>query len=118
MLAPILATSFYSNALYRLEQRYMHSLAETVTMADPLAAARYGDTLGGALASGHAYDEASQLATNSLHATLQQQALLLSLKDILGVLFVVTLVIAVVSRFIPFHKTLRVTFARTGDDMV
>lgn len=118
VLAPILATSFYSNALYRLEQRYMHSLAETVTMADPLAAARYGDTLGGALASGHAYDEASQLATNSLHATLQQQALLLSLKDILGVLFVVTLVIAVVSRFIPFHKTLRVTFARTGDDMV
>lgn len=36
----------------------------------------------------------------------------------LGVLFVVALVIAVISRFIPFHKTLRVTFARTGDDMV
>lgn len=118
VLAPIMATSFYNNALYHLEQRYLHSLAETVTLADPLAASRYSESLGSALASGHAFERASQLATNSLYGTLQQQALLLSLKDILGVLFVVTLVIAVVSRFIPFHKTLRVTFARTGDDMV
>ena len=58
------------------------------------------------------------MATYSLNTTLQQQALLLSLKEMLGVLFVVALVIAVISRFIPFHKTLRVTFARTGDDMV
>ena len=29
-----------------------------------------------------------------------------------------TMVIAIVSRFIPFHKTIRVTFAKAGDDMV
>ena len=26
VLAPIIATSFYSNTLYRLQQKYMHSL--------------------------------------------------------------------------------------------
>lgn len=38
VLAPIIATSFYSNTLYKLQQKYMHSLSETITMADPLAA--------------------------------------------------------------------------------
>ena len=71
-----------------------------------------------ALSQGHKYDEAVQRATNSLHATLQQQSLLLALKEILGYLLVISVIIAVVSRFIPFHKTIRVTFLRTGDDMV
>ena len=55
---------------------------------------------------------------HSLYNTLQQQSLLLALKEILGYLLVISVVIAVVSRFIPFHKTIRVTFKRTGDDMV
>ena len=71
-----------------------------------------------ALSQGHKYDEAVQIANNSLHATLQQQTLLLALKEILGYLLVISVIIAVVSRFIPFHKTIRVTFLRTGDDMV
>lgn len=58
------------------------------------------------------------MAVTSLNSILQQQALLLALKEILGWLFVVSLVIAVISRFIPFHKTIRVRYAKTGDDMV
>ena len=53
-----------------------------------------------ALSQGHKYDEAVQIATNSLHATLQQQSLLLALKEILGYLLVISVIIAVVSRFI------------------
>ena len=117
-LSPIMATSFYSNILYRLEQKYMYSLSETVTLADPLAASRYNQALGNALTQGHPYDEAAQMATNTLYNTLQQQSLLLALKEILGYLLVISLCIAIVSRFIPFHKTIRVTFAKTGDDMV
>ena len=118
VLAPIIATSFYSNVLYRLEQKYLHSLSETVTMADPVAASRYSQSLDSYLAQGHGYDEAVQMATNGLYSTIQQQSLLLSLKEILGYLFVATLVIAVVSRFIPFHKTIRVRYTKAGDDMV
>ena len=67
-----------------------------------------------ALSQGHKYDEAVQIATNSLHATLQQQSLLLALKEILGYLLVISVIIAVVSRFIPFHKTIRVTSLGQG----
>lgn len=118
VLAPIMATSFYSNVLYHLQQKYMYSLSETLTQVDPLAASRYSQSLVSNLSQGHGYEDAVQLATSSLYSTLQQQSLLLALKEIFGWLFVVTLVIAVVSRFIPFHKTIRVTFAKTGDDMV
>jgi len=118
VLAPIIATSFYSNTLYRLEQKYMHSLSETITMADPLAASKFSQSVTSGLVQGHGYAEATQMATTSLYNTLQQQSLLLALKEILGWLFIVTLVIAIISRFIPFHKTIKVTFAKTGDDMV
>ena len=118
VLAPIMATSFYSNVLYRLQQKYMYSLSETITAADPLSSARYSQSLNSAMTQGHPYDEAAQLATNSLYNTLQQQSLLLALKEILGYLLVISVVIAVISRFIPFHKTIRVTFKKTGDDMV
>lgn len=118
VMAPVLATSFYSNLLYHLQQKYMHSLSENFTLVDPLAASRYTDALNSSLAKGHGYAEGMQMAATNLYSTLQQQSLLLALKEILGYLFVVTLVIAIVSRFIPFHKTVSIKFAKTGDDMV
>ena len=118
VLAPVIASAFYSNVLYRMQQTYLVQLSENLTMLDPLAASRYTSTLESNLAQGHGIDEAMQLATNSLYTVLQQQSTLLALKHILGWLFMVTLVIAIVSRFIPFHKTVRVPVIRTGEDMV
>ena len=118
VLTPVIASAFYSNTLYRLQQKYMVELSETLTATDPLAATRWQSTLGSSLTQGHGIDEATQLANNTLYTILQQQGTLLALKDILGWLFAVTLVIAVVSRFIPFHKTVRVPVIRTGEDMI
>ena len=87
-------------------------------MTDPLAVSKYTDALNRYQAQGHGYAEAVQMATSGLYSTLQQQSLLLALKEILGYLLVISLVIAIISRFIPFHKTISVTFAKTGDDMV
>ena len=55
VLAPILATSFYSNALYRLQQKYMYFLSETITTADPLSTTRYNQSLNNAITQGHPY---------------------------------------------------------------
>lgn len=118
VLSPILATSAYSNLLYRLQQKYMHSLSENFTLVHPLATEKYNNAIANYLAQSHGQAESVQMAVNSLHNTLQQQSLLLALKEILGYLFAITLIIAIVSRFIPFHKTIRIRFARTGDDMV
>ena len=43
---------------------------------------------------------------------------LLGIKTVIGYLLIAALVIAVVSAFIPFHKTLKVAVVKTGDDMV
>lgn len=118
VLTPVIAAAFYSNTLYHLQQKYMVELSENFSATDPLAAARWQSTLSSSLAQGHGIDEATQLATNTLYTVLQQQSTLLALKHILGWLFVVTLVIAIVSRFIPFHKTVRVPVIHTGEDMV
>ena len=118
VLAPVFASAFYSNLLYYLQQRYMVQLSENMTMLDPLAASRYTSTLGSSMGQGHGIDEAMQMATNTLYGVLQQQSTLLALKSILGWLFVITLVIAIVSCFIPFHKTIKVPIIRTGEDSV
>jgi hypothetical protein len=117
-LAPIAASAFYSNTLYRLQQHNMYALSEQMASIDPTAATRYSQAFGSALAQGHSYTEAVQIATGTLNTILQQQSTLLALKEILGYLLIFSLVIAIVSRFIPFHKTVRVVFAKTGDDMV
>ena len=89
-----------------------------MTLTNPLASSRYAQAMNSALAQGHGYDEASQLAANNFYSTLQQQSLLLGIKTVIGYLLIAALVIAVVSAFIPFHKTLKVAVVKTGDDMV
>lgn len=118
VLAPVVASAFYSNMLYRLQQHYIVQLSESMTAVDPLATARYSSALGSNLAGGHGIDEAMSLATNNLYTVVQQQSMLLALKHMLGWLLVVTLVLAVISRFVPFHKTIRVPVVRMGEDMV
>lgn len=106
--------------LYRLQQKYIYSLSgDYPRLPTRWLHSRYTQSLNNALAQGHRYDEAVQIATHSLYGTLQEQSLLLyAQKEILGYLLVISVIIAVISRFIPFHKTIRVTFAKTGDDMV
>lgn len=118
VLTPVIASAFYSNVLYHLQQKYMVELSENMTAADPLADVRWQSAFNSGIMQGHGVDEATQLATNTLYSVVQQQGTLLALKHILGWLFAVTLVIAVVSRFIPFHKTVRVPVVRMGEDMV
>ena len=118
VLTPVMASAFYSNVLYRLQQKYMVQLSDNITLTDPLSASRYTSALTENLQHGYGINEATQLATNTMNSILQQQATLLALKHMLGWLFFITLVIAIVSRFIPFHKTVRVPVIHTGEDMV
>ena len=118
VLAPAISASFFSNLLYYLQIKGMNTLSEHMTLTNPLASSRYAQAMNSALAQGHGYDEASQLAANNFYSTLQQQSLLLGIKTVIGYLLIAALVIAVVSAFIPFHKTLKVAVVKTGDDMV
>lgn len=103
VLAPAVATCFYSNLLYKLQLEGMAILSETMSAVNSIAASKYASAFATASAAGHGYDTASQLATNSLYATLQQQALLLGIKEIVGYVLMAVIVLAVVSFFLPFH---------------
>ncbi|MEG1749613.1 MAG: MFS transporter [Tannerellaceae bacterium] len=118
VLAPVVSASFFNNIIYYLQNKYATILSESLTLTTPLASDLYNQTLHTALAQGHEYSEATQIATNSLNSVLQQQALLLGLKSVLGYVLIGAFVITVVSRFIPFHKTIKVAVVKTGDDMV
>ena len=118
VLAPAISASFFSNALYHLQMKGINTLSENMVLTNPVTSTRYSQALNNALAQGHGYNEASQIATNSLYAILQQQSLLLGIKTIIGYLLITALTIAIVSAFIPFHKTLKVAVVKTGDDMV
>lgn len=117
-LAPVLASAFFSNMIYRLQLQKTDALSQNITMTDPLAAQQYNQALTNALAQGHEFSEASQMATSTLYSALQQQALLSGLKTLIGYVLILALIIAIVSAFIPFHKTLKVAVVKTGDDMV
>ncbi len=118
VLAPVIGSSFFSNMLYYLQLQGNQRLSDSITLSDPIAASQYAGTLQSAIAQGHSYIEAEQIATNAIYTTLQQQSLLLSMKTVIGYMLITALVLAIVSAFIPFHKTVKVKIIRTGDDMV
>lgn len=118
VLAPVIGSSFFSNMLYYLQLQGNQRLSDSITLSDPIAASQYAGSLQSAIAQGHSYIEAEQIATNAIYTTLQQQSLLLSMKTVIGYMLITALVLAIVSAFIPFHKTVKVKIIRTGDDMV
>ncbi|MEG1581079.1 MAG: MFS transporter [Bacteroidaceae bacterium] len=117
-LAPAISTAFFNNLLYRVQLNAMNILSENITMDYDLAANQYHQALKTSLAQGTGFHEAEQVATNHLYTVLQTQSLLLGLKTIFGYMLIASLVIAIISRFIPFHKTVKVAVVKTGEDMV
>lgn len=117
MLAPVVGASLFSNLLYRLGQRNSMVLGQEITATDPISSARYDQYLSAALASGHPIEQAQQIATTNLGSLLSMQSNLLTIKTILGYLLIISIILMVVARFTPFHRTLRVTVVRSGEDM-
>ena len=116
-LAPALFASLFSNWLYFRQIKGIHILSEGMRMDNPLFAGRFSQSLTNALASGHSIEAATKLADNNFYSTLQQQATLLGIKTIIGYMLILAIALAVVTAFIPFHKTIRVPVVKTGDDM-
>lgn len=118
VIAPALSSAFFNNILYRTQQNGMTLLNGNMSIQDPLAAQQYQQAYNSAVAQGHSVSDAVLLATNSLYSVLQTQSLLLALKTIIGYVLILAVVVMIVSRFIPFHKTLKVKIVKTGEDMV
>lgn len=116
-LSPALSSAFFNNWLYRLQQQNTAVLSEGMDLQHPATAARFGQAMDQALAQHHSWSDAQLLATNQLYTAVQTQSALLSIKQILGYLVMAALAIALVTRFIPFHKTRLVKTVKAGEDM-
>ena len=116
LIAPVAAYSLFSNLIYRLQMRGMERLCLNMTLTHPEAAADFSQRLGGSMA-GHGYADAFNLATSGLYNQLYQQSLLLSMKTVFGYLLIASLLVGVISCFIPFHKTVKVPVVKAWGDM-
>lgn len=117
-LAPAFSASFYNNMLYRLQEKYVSRLGETLIAQNPIAMERYNAKLNTAMAQGHSFEESTAIAMKSLYSSVSMQATLLSIKEIVGYILILCLIVGVISVFIPFHKTLKVKVEEGAEDMV
>lgn len=117
VISPVVGASLFANLTYRLQQRNSMILGESIDLQNSISASRYHDALNSALTQGLSSEDAQQYAVTTLSSTLNVQSLLLSIKMILGVLLMIAIIIMVVARFIPFHKTLKVKAVKSGEDM-
>ena len=116
-LAPVISYSVLSNWLYRLQINSMNCLSDHLTLTNFDAVQRYTQSFNDALSKGWGYDTSSLLANSNIYDMLQTQGLLLSIKIIFGYLLMAAIVFAIISSFIPFHKTVKVAVVKTNVDM-
>lgn len=116
-IAPAAGIAFFNYMLYRGQLFHTMILGQGLDLQNSMAASSYTQSLNSAIAGGHPMVEAEQIATQSLYSLVQAQSLVVSVKQIIGWMLVAALIIMIISRFTPFHKTLRVMLPRTGEDM-
>lgn len=81
--APLVASAFYSNWLYRWSVKYVNSLANSMDRLDPVVASRGAGIIG----------------------SVKTQASLLAIRDIYGILIVTGIMLLVFIIVFPFHGT-------------
>lgn len=117
LLSPVMGSALFSNLLYSMQQNNISVLSENIDSLNSISASRYDDALGSALKQGMSQLDAQQMAINSIYSALNVQSLMLSIKMIVGYLLAIAIVVMVITRFTPFHKTLKVKVVKSGDDM-
>jgi hypothetical protein len=90
-LGNVIMGAFFSENVYRLSQDYLQKLASKIDASrlEPLAAGIYNQSFKSGSSSFHA----SQLASKAISARINQQAMLLAGKDILGWVSVLGLIV-------------------------
>lgn len=118
VIAPVVASSFFSNMLYRKQIKYIQHLSEQFDSVSVRSGDLFNNYLSNALNSGNSYDDAAITATKKMYSIIAPQASLIAMKELFGWTLIVSIIIMIVARFIPFHRTLKVKQVKAGDDMV
>ncbi len=115
-LAPAIGSSIISNWLYRLQQRNMSVLSESVNVQNTFADSQFSSSVKSALSQGWSIEDAQRIATNLLYQKTQVQAVTVSIKTIAGwmLIFGIILLIGIILYFLQFKP---VRLMKMGNDM-
>ncbi|MGL4780043.1 MAG: MFS transporter [Bacteroidales bacterium] len=117
-LAPVVASSFYTNMLYRKQTEHTQYLGEYIMQTSGDTMNIFQSNFNNAINNGNSYDEALIVATKKLYALVAPQASLVAMKELLGWTLIISIIIMIIARFTPFHRTVKVKQVQAGDDMV
>lgn len=115
-LAPAVASSVISNWLYRLQQQNITILNQSVDLLNPLAVSSYNQSYAANIAKGLSVEDAKMLAANTLYGKVQIQAVTVSIKEILGYMLIVGIIILVIILLYFFQRN-AVRLIKVGQDL-
>lgn len=116
VLAPALSYCIITNWIYRLQQKYTVVLSESVDAFNSVANSQYSQSYKSSTFSGMSVEDAQKVALNTLYSKVQIQSLTISIKEILGYLLILSLVLLIVI-LLYFFKYKPVKLIKVGRDM-
>lgn len=115
-IAPAVGASILSNWLYCLTQNNTMILSEKLIPQDSMTINLYNSSLKSAMAQGWSWEDAQRIATNSLYARVQVQALTVSIKEILGWMLIFGIIL-LIGILLYFFQLKPVRLMKMGSDM-
>jgi hypothetical protein len=115
-LAPALGSCILSNWLYRLQQQNIVRLSDSVDKLNLMATSQYNQAYKGYLNNGLSIENAQSMAINTLYSKVQIQAVTISIKEILGYMLIIGIILLVIV-ILYFFKYKPVRWMKVGQDM-
>ena len=104
VLAPVLWAAVVSTTLYRGTQGAIVRLVDTIRLDNITSYDQYMKSYRSAIAGGHGDYESMQMAVSSLYNTLNSQATLLTVKQLLGIFLLVAVITTALSIILPYKN--------------
>lgn len=115
-IAPAVSSSMFTNWLYHLQTAEIVHLAVNMRADYPLFTEAYSSRLSSALQAGESITDATLTVNQAYLSSLQQQTMLIGIKEIVGWMLICAIIATLASLLVPFQTKARVTILR-GDDV-
>lgn len=118
ILTPVVTASFCDGMLCQLRRGCVCSLSRAVATASPLSSAHCDRSLGGTVARKRPCSRTTRLTAGSLCGALRRRDLLLTLGRVLNCLLIVSIIVTIVSHFVPFRGAVHIAFGGANSSVM
>ena len=113
VIGPVISYGLLTNWIYILQQKYIVKLSDSINFTNTAANSLYSQSYASNLAKGMSIEDAEKLAYNTLYNKVQVQALMIGLKEILGYMLIISIIILAII-LLYFFKYNPVKLIRVG----